>query len=411
MEDFDDNNNINYQKISLNKNQINEKTQTKQNFNIETNNNSTDKSYSSPISSDSLTINSYYINEIKNHFFKKTEKQKIKGTLHKYINSSYFKKSLGTIPSNSEKILLNENKIKDRFSGSNSLFLKIKEGTPGVGTYNLNYDWNIKNKSVKMKSEEKRFSDFFKISPGVGQYNLDDGQKYQQEKDNLRYNNLYSKTKILFNNSSNKALNSNILCYEPKNLNDILRNKKNYNFCSYSGRNNYRGSKIPTLFDKINDNPGPGQYFNKSKISIKKKKYFNNLTEGNSLSKNVKSFLSEYFSDIKFGEDRPSFNLKQNGNKRENKVYNLEDIHKLNQSYKGVVIDEKAELEKKIRENQKNHSSQNLYFKIRQNYELYRIKNILGNDNGRPDLFYLAPDRWKIKKCTFKAPGPAYYYY
>ena len=409
MEDFDNNNNINYQKISLKKNQKNQNTQTKQKINIDANNNSTDKSYSSRISSDSFTINSYYINDIRNHFFKKIDKSKIKGSLNKYINSSYFKKSLGTIPSNSEKILLNDNKIKDRFSGSNSLFSKIQEGTPGVGSYNLNHDWNIKNKSVKIETEEKRFSDFFTICPGVGQYNLDDGQKYQQEKDNLRYNNLYSKTKILFN-SLNKVSN-NILCYEPKNLNDILRNKKKYNFCSYSGRNNYRGSKIPTLFDKINDNPGPGQYFNKSNISLKKKNYFINNTEWNNNSKNTKTFLSEYLNDIQLREVKPNFNLKQNGNIRENKVYNLENIYKLNKSYRKLDINEKEELENKLRENQKNHSSQNLYFNIRQNYELNEIKKILGNDNGRPDLFYLSPDRWKIKKSTFKVPGPAYYYH
>ena len=43
--------------------------------------------------------------------------------------------------------------------------------------------------------------------------------------------------------------------------------------------------------------------------------------------------------------------------------------------------------------------------------ELNRIKKILGNDNGRPDLFYLSPERWKNKKKEFKPPGPAYYYY
>ena len=410
MEDFDNNNNINFQKISSNKNQINEIIQTKPNLNTENNNKSTNKSCSSAISSDSFNINSYYINDIRNNFIKKTEKPKIKGKLHNCINSSYFKNSLGSIPTNSEKILLNNKIIKDRFSGSDSVFSKIEEGTPGVGSYNLNYDWNIKNKSIIMETEEKRFSDFYKICPGVGEYNLDDGRKYQQEKDNLKYNSLYSRTKTLFNNSLNKDSN-NILCYEPKNLNDIIRNKKKYNFCSYSGRNNYRGSKIPTLFDKINDNPGPGHYFNKSNISLKKKKYYNNLTEGNNNSRNVKTFLSEYLNDIKCDEDKPRFNLKQNGNKRENKVYGLEDIHKLNKSYKKVIVNENEELEKKLRENQNNHTSQNLYFNIRQNYELNRIKNILGNDNGRPDFFYLSPDRWKTKKCIFKAPGPAYYYY
>ena len=40
-----------------------------------------------------------------------------------------------------------------------------------------------------------------------------------------------------------------------------------------------------------------------------------------------------------------------------------------------------------------------------------KIKKILGNNNGRPDFFYLSPDRWKKNKKEFKAPGPAYYFY
>ena len=87
------------------------------------------------------------------------------------------------------------------------------------------------------------------------------------------------------------------------------------------------------------------------------------------------------------------------------------NIYKLNRSYNKVAKNKREELEEKLRENQKNHSSQTLYYSIRQNYELNRIKNILGNDNGRPDLFYLSPDRWKTKKSNFKTPGPAYYYY
>ena len=42
--------------------------------------------------------------------------------------------------------------------------------------------------------------------------------------------------------------------------------------------------------------------------------------------------------------------------------------------------------------------------------ELEYIKSILGNDNGRPDLFYLSSPRWKENKYKFRTPGPAYYF-
>ena len=102
--------------------------------------------------------------------------------------------------------------------------------------------------------------------------------------------------------------------------------------------------------------------------------------------------------------------MKQNGNSRDNKVYNLEDILKM-KTKKIVIKDDKKELDKKIKENEKNVTSKKLYYSMEQDRELQKIKKILGNDNGRPDFFYLSPDRWKKNKNNFKAPGPAYYFY
>ena len=204
------------------------------------------------------------------------------------------------------------------------------------------------------------------------------------------------------------------MSYDPKNLNEIEKSKKNYNFSSYSGREDFRGSKIPTIFDKANDNPGPGQYFNNI-IYLKKKNAYNNIkSKDNSPknnSKNMKKVLCEYLNDIKVNDDKPSFNMKQNGNIRDNKLYGFEDIYKLNRSNKKIIVNKSAELEKKLRENEKNHTSNKLEFKKKKKMELEQIKNILGNDNGKPDYFYLSPERWKTKKNIFKAPGPAYYFY
>lgn len=418
---FDNNNSIK-PKLSVVNDRLNKNIQTKQSFRTDTNNSNQIIHYI-PETTDSMIINTFSLNDlIKNNInnkkiTKETEKKKRKGTLHKYINSSYFKKSFGSIPSKSEKILLPDQKVNDRFSGSNSVFSQINENTPGVGSYNINYDWNLKNKSVVMETEEKRFPDSYNFLPGVGDYNLDKGLKYQQKKDNLRYNSLYCRTKTLLNDNLYKNKSNNLGAYNPQNLKDNERNKKNYNFSSYSGRDDYRGSKIPTLFDKANLFPGPGQYFNNINNNLlEKKNLFNikykdkNNTE-NFNSRNIKKFLGECLNDIKVSGDKSSFNMKQNGNIRDNKLYNFEDIHKLNESKKIKVVNKNEELEKKLRENEKNHTSHKLDFNIKQKMELDRIKTILGNDNGKPDYFYLSPDRWKNKKSIFKVPGPAYYFY
>ena len=405
----------NISKISLNNYMTDKNNQSKQSFKTETYNSTIKKLFPLQFTSESIDINSDSLNNGKNNIKKNSESKnnKNKGTLYKYINPSYFKQSLGSIPRNSEKIIINEKKINDRFSGSNSIFNQIEENTPGVGSYDIKYDWNLKNKSVNMEKEEKRFPDFYNFMPGVGDYDIEKGKKLQQEKNNLRYNSLYSRTKILFNNGLNKTTKENSFIYEPKILNDIIKFKKNYNFDSYSGRSDYRGSKVPSLFDKTNGNPGPGQYYFTNSEN-KKSSYFNiRYNKGNDYmnDNNIDKILIEHLNNMKLKEDKPAFNMKQNGNKRENKVYNLEDIHKLNNSHKKIIINEKEELEKLLRENEKVNTSKNLYFNIRQNRELNKIKTILGNDNGRPDYFYLTPERWKNKKTDLKVPGPAYYFY
>ena len=263
------------------------------------------------------------------------------------------------------------------------------------------------------ESEEKRFPSSYNFLPGVGDYHIENGIKIQNERDNLRYNSLYKRTKTLLNNELNKNID-NFLSYSPQNLDEIMRNKKKYNFCSYSGRNDFRGSKIQTLFDKVNDYPGPGQYFSDVNKSAKKSSYYNirnNTVLENEKPKNILQLIDEHLDDKKDNLDEPKFFMKQNGNIRDNKLYTFEDIYKLNKSNKKIVVNKGVELEKKLRENEKNTASKNLYYNIRQNMELNRIKKILGNDNGRPDLFYLSPERWKNKKKEFRPPGPAYYYY
>ena len=94
-----------------------------------------------------LQINSPYSPaRLNKHYPKSTKKHDKKEIIYKYINHSYFKDSLGSIPTKSEKILLENQSInKDRFKSNDPTTNKIKENTPGVGSYNLEYDWNLKN--------------------------------------------------------------------------------------------------------------------------------------------------------------------------------------------------------------------------------------------------------------------------
>lgn len=351
-----------------------------------------------------------------NNLVKSTGKLKQNGKLYKIIDYSLNKKSLGSIPGKTEKILLKDRMVNDRFSDSNSIFSQIKDNNPGVGSYNLNFDWKLKNNSVKMEhSLEKRFPDSYNFLPSVGDYDVDKGKNIQKQRYNLRYNSLYNRPKVLINDNINNDSNDNLLTYNPKNLNEIEKNKKNYNFSSYSGRDQYRGSKIQSFFDKINDYPGPGQYFTNENLPKKKIFHYNITNNSHSnnfeIEKHLNGFSTEkrpILNDENF--DKPNFIMKQNGNKRDNKVYNLEDIYKF-KTEKKIIINEKEELEKRLRENERKTTSKNLFFNIKQNRELNKIKTLLGNDNGRPDLFYLSPERWENRKTAFKVPGPAYYFY
>ena len=371
-----------------------------------------------------LLINSMYLkNALNKNLPKSTKKHNKKEILYKYINHSYFKDSLGSIPAKSEKILLDSNSNnKDRFSNDPTLN-KIKENTPGVGTYNLDYDWNLKSNAVIMDTfEEKRFGEencYNNYYPCVGHYDAYKGEKYEKEKNNLRYDSLYNRTRILFNDNIKKIQDKGFI-YNPKNLDEVFNRKKKFNFASYSSRDNYRGSKIPGLLGK-NNYPGPNYYFKQLDFEI-----------NNRNSPKMKQASQSTSTDIKFSEDKnifsknneklifsgltkeehdkPTFIMKQHGSSKNNKVYNLQDIFKI-KNEKKIVENKKEELEKKIKENEKNVGSKKLFYSIEQDKELEKIKKILGNDNGKPDFFYLSPDRWNNKKSDFKAPGPAYYFY
>ena len=374
-----------------------------------------------------LEINSDYLKSfINKNSPKSTKKRSKKEILYKYINHSYFKDSFGSIPVKSEKILLeNKSNISQRFSGNDPILNKIKDNTPGVGSYNLEYDWKLKNNAIYMEnSDENRFGEdlgYRNYYPCVGHYDAYKGEKYEKEKNNLRYDSLYNRTRVLFNENTNKNFYDKGFIYNPKYLNDVYNNKKKFNFGSYSSRNNYRGSKIPSVLANINNNPGPNYYFNEFNFELKsggthKIQLTNQSTDTNLKLTKDKNLFSKNNEKLifqgknKYDIYKPNFVMKQHGNIKDNKVYNLEDIFKMKNNKK-IIVDKKKDLENKLKENEKNVTSKKLYFSIEQDKELERIKKILGNDNGRPDFFYLSPDRWKNKNNELITPGPGYYFY
>ena len=374
-----------------------------------------------------LLINSAYLKKALNNNLPKSTKKHTKNEIfYKYRNHSYFKESLGSIPTNSEKFLLEENLYeKERFSGNDPLLNKIKDNTPGVGTYNLESNWNLKNNGVIMDTpDENRFSEnnyYSNYYPCVGHYDAYKGEKYEKDKNNLRYDSLYNRTRILFNDKEDKKKQDIGYIYNPKYPNDISNNKKKFNFASYSSRNSYRGSKIPNLFGKKDNYPGPNYYFNefnfelKNRNSQKIQQISQSTVTDIRLTRDISPFNKKneklIFSGLNKDDiDKPSFIMKQNGNIKNNKIYNLEDIFKMKNNKK-INKSKKEELEEQLKENEKNINSKKIFYCMEQDKELERIKRILGNDGGRPDFFYLSPDRWKNKSRDFKAPGPAYYFY
>ena len=345
-----------------------------------------------------------------------------KGKIFNIMTSSYTKNTLGSIPRKTEKILLSDKKQPKRFDLNNSIFKNLYENIPGVGKYNLSNELDSKIKSVHLNSEEIRFQNLYNNIPGVGDYNIEIGEKLQNSKNNLRYNNLYNKTRKLLNGSlttHNKKIkhtlspisisytknaNSKILnikknkLYPCKDIIDLkLKNLICNNITGKKDEEEFKGD-IKDFFEENNNN-------NNNKTI--------NVLNSNNYKRD--QYISYSYKDFKTLEnersDRINFILKQKANKNEHKVYTLEDIYKRYKEDGKIVMSKKQELEKELKENENFNYSKKLKFNIRQDRELNKIKKILGNDNGRRDFFNLSPSRWKEDRYKFKVPGPAYYFY
>ena len=184
-----------------------------------------------------------------------------------------------------------------------------------------------------------------------------------------------------------------------------------YTFDSFIGRDDYTGIDMP--FSSKNNYPGPGFYMHNTNLfgSQNKQLKFNYKDMENSqeisMEKNPEKNVKKYYDK----KDLPNFKLKSRSPKyNESKIMTFEELQIKNktekQKLKNInVLDELLKNKPNIEK-----TSSNLKFKIGQERELEYIKSILGNDNGKPDLFYLSSPRWKENKYQLKTPGPAYYF-
>ena len=369
------------------------------------------------------TIDSTNYNKIKSTKNIYDKSRIYRGSVHTGENKTNF----GSIPRKDEIFLIKKNKYEDRFnSGNSNIYYTDTETFPGAGTYNISNNFILnKYNSISLSSNSIRFnSNFDNQVPGVGNYNL---STLNNNSHNYRYKSLFkeSSSKNLIRNDSNSKNNSdknkenNVDFYNSVDLHDISLKKKKLNFNSYSGRDNYSGSN--SFFDNRNINPGPGSYF-KNNINDDISKSVKNIYNSKTFKKDSYSILqSEAKKIIKEmnknndneKEEEMNFKLLNGKNYPNQKVYSVKEITDSyidNNSPKPLYYQKKKDISK----NKLYTESDIPYvsFKINEERELKYIKDFLGNENGKPDVFYLNSPRWKFyeKKYQFKVPGPAYYF-
>ena len=167
-----------------------------------------------------------------------------------------------------------------------------------------------------------------------------------------------------------------------------------------------------------NNYPGPGAYrvnndlfgSNNKQMKFSYEDQFDkkSFTE-KEIAKNPDKMTKKYLK-IK---DLPKFKLKNRTHRKNNfKIIRNEEYITYQKKRCNSQNDNNFEKLNFILKNQpkKEEKSYNLKFKIEEQNELAYIKTILGNDHGRPDLFFLSSERWKDNKYKLKTPGPAYYF-
>ena len=339
----------------------------------------------------------------------------IKGT----INTGQKKCNYGSIPKKNEIFLYPEAPIDNRFSsGRNNIYYTDTQTFPGSGTYNLTNEFLLNPyKSISFSNTTERFGTDYNGIPGVGDYDIAiEDNKYKK-----RYTGLYRDYKFNTNYKMGNLYTPSPTKYNPVKINEDLIKEKKLNFNSYSGRDDYSG------ITNSSDNrynikfPGPGTYFQgkNEPVKVNKELYHKKLfqsdfsllkTEAKNLLNKVKKKkekkVDEYFPmKYKLLNRRKNENQKIIGVEETTNTY----INKESPLPLYYIKPEDINKTKLYKEGKIPYTS----FKINEERELEYIKSVLGNDNARPDIFYLNSPRWKYynNKYQFKTPGPAYYFY
>ena len=392
---------------------------TKSKFNTKYNNNSL-ASYKNKSNKHSLSLynNTNSINSfpssliIDNSSKEKTNKKK----LFTSIYSGYTKTNYGTIPYKTENFLVNKKVKNPRFNDVKSIFYSDKITNPGVGKYNLTKNFELTGWDTKFGGFDDRFKKYVDQVPGVGDYNPEENKNFGKNRNNIRYKSLYKQTnltqQILGFNGFKDQEGPTCTTYTPLYQDEVMKIKKLYTFDSFIGRDEFTGVIMP--FSKRDDNPGPGFYtynsdlFGANNKQLKFKYDDKNTSYDDAKSKQISDKIVNKFYKNKIN---PKFKLKSRSPKYNNiKIVTSEELQLKNKT-KRENSKKIPELEIILNNIYKEYKcNKNWKFYINQQKELEHIKSILGNDRGKPDLFYLSSPRWKENKFKLKTPGPAYYF-
>lgn len=348
-----------------------------------------------------------------------SSQKKSRKKVFKSVYTGYSKNTFGSIPYKTENFLITDKIENKRFSDVKSIFYFDRLRNPGVGNYNLSKDFTLPGWSTKFGGYNNRFKTSFNEIPGVGDYDIEENKILEDKRNNIRYKSLFKKSNsslkkklIEINPEINNNLGPTSTTYTPIYQDELMKLKKMYTFDSFIGRDKYTGVDMP--FSSKNDNPGPGFYMNNNNLfgTNNKQLKFNYKEKDNSevnseIEKNPDKTVKKYCNK----KDLPNFKLKSRSPKYNDfQILTFEELSLKNKSEKL-----KSKNKNMIEELLKNKpdiqkTAYNLKFKIDQERELEYIKSILGNDNGKPDLFYLSSPRWKENKYKLRTPGPAYYF-
>jgi hypothetical protein len=348
-----------------------------------------------------------------------TQCNKIKGKIIRgAAYSSLYKSTYASIPSKTENFLDSETNKQTQncgFISHSERFTSSATPTPGIGTYNLTdkpiihaYHTSMSSKGYcngfVSTSSRLKDNEYYNINPGPGNYKDETCKSIENDvKHSLHCKSLYKE------HTNHSIIDKGLETpgpsrYDPNKFDNWKLRNKNYiyNFNSYPKR-----QSIVEKYKLII--PGPGHYYKNGNVKDVK-----GVVAWN--EKKVVETEIEKLNGLGIATDG-NVKGKDGVNKVNNKkkVFKNGDmcihIHNTSTQDHAIIYRQKCKTENGVNANKnKEGSIQNIRFRIEEEKELNYLKQFLGNDNAKPDIFYLNSPRWKNENALkYKAPGPAYY--